>query len=101
MRKSGSGGQRSWLRLSGHAAKACTEGRTDADLWREVKQEVTEGSKGGRKGQWSARKAQLAVQRYKSRGGGYCGPKTKAQKSLTKWTMQDWDSDTRGDRYLP
>ena len=62
---------------------------------------MTEGSKGGRKGQWSARKAQLAVQRYKSRGGGYCGPKTKAQKSLTKWTMQDWDSDTRGDRYLP
>ena len=58
-------------------------------------------SKGGRAGQWSARKAQLAVQKYKARGGKYCGKKTKAQKSLTKWTKEDWGSDRKGDRYLP
>ena len=58
-------------------------------------------SKGGRAGQWSARKAQLAVQKYKARGGKYCGKKTKAQKSLTKWTKQEWGSDRKGDRYLP
>ena len=58
-------------------------------------------SKGGRAGQWSARKAQLSVQKYKGRGGKYCGPKTKAQKSLTKWTKQEWGSDRKGDRYLP
>ena len=29
------------------------------------------GSKGGRPGQWSARKAQLLANQYKKRGGGY------------------------------
>jgi hypothetical protein len=85
----------------GRAAKRCTDGRTDPALWAKVKKEVTAGSKGGRPGQWSARKAQMAVQRYKARGGTYCGPKTKAQKSLTRWTKEDWGSDRPGDRYLP
>ena len=83
------------------ATQTCTEGRTDPDLWAKVKAEVTAGSKGGRSGQWSARKAQMAVQKYKSRGGTYCGPKTKAQKSLSRWTKEKWGSDRKGDRYLP
>ena len=62
---------------------------------------MTAGNKGGRSGQWSARKAQMAVQKYKAGGGTYCGPKTKAQKSLTRWTEGDWGSDRKGDRYLP
>ena len=32
---------------------------------------IKAGSKGGRPGQWSARKAQLLAQRYKKSGGGY------------------------------
>jgi len=32
---------------------------------------VKAGSKGGRPGQWSARKAQLMASRYKKAGGGY------------------------------
>ena len=32
---------------------------------------VKAGSKGGRPGQWSARKAQLVASRYKKAGGGY------------------------------
>ena len=32
---------------------------------------VKAGSKGGRPGQWSARKAQLVASRYKKSGGGY------------------------------
>ena len=32
---------------------------------------IKAGSKGGRPGQWSARKAQLLAQRYKKAGGGY------------------------------
>jgi len=32
---------------------------------------IKAGSKGGRKGQWSARKAQLLAVRYKKAGGGY------------------------------
>ena len=34
-------------------------------------QRIKAGSKGGRPGQWSARKAQLLAQRYKKAGGGY------------------------------
>jgi len=32
---------------------------------------VKAGSKGGRAGQWSARKAQLLAKKYKAAGGGY------------------------------
>lgn len=50
-----------------------TAERTDPELWEEVKAEVKQGSKGGEAGEWSASKAQLAVQEYKKRGGGYRG----------------------------
>lgn len=71
-----------------------------------VKEEVTEGDKGGRKGQWSARKAQMAVQEYKKAGGGYAGPKS-ADNSLVVWTEEDWGTKSgrksaeTGERYLP
>ncbi len=32
---------------------------------------IKAGSKGGRPGQWSARKAQMLAKQYKSKGGGY------------------------------
>ena len=32
---------------------------------------IMRGSKGGKSGQWSARKAQLLAKEYKRRGGGY------------------------------
>ncbi len=32
---------------------------------------IKSGSKGGRAGQWSARKAQMLAKEYKSKGGGY------------------------------
>ncbi len=32
---------------------------------------IKAGNKGGRAGQWSARKAQLLALRYKKKGGGY------------------------------
>ncbi len=34
-------------------------------------QNIKSGTKGGRPGQWSARKAQLLAMRYKQAGGGY------------------------------
>ena len=60
---------------------------------------------GGRAGQWSARKAQIAVARYKKSGGGYKGKK-KASNSLSKWSKQKWRTSdgkpSRGKkRYLP
>jgi hypothetical protein len=83
-----------------------TSKKTDPELWMKVKEEVTEGDKGGRPGQWSARKAQMAVQEYKKEGGGYVGPKSAAN-SLVEWTEQDWGtksghkSTETGERYLP
>lgn len=32
---------------------------------------IKAGSKGGRAGQWSARKAQMLAREYKAKGGGY------------------------------
>ena len=32
---------------------------------------IKSGSKGGRAGQWSARKAQMLARQYKAKGGGY------------------------------
>jgi len=85
--------------------------RTDESKWKRVVASVKAGDKGGKPGQWSARKAQLATQRYKKSGGGYKGPKTEAQKSLSKWTKEDWGtrsgkpstqgSKATGERYLP
>ena len=76
-----------------------------------LKKEVMAGTKGGKAGQWSARKAQILAQRYESAGGGYKGGKTKSQKSLSKWTKEDWGtksgkpstqgSNATGERYLP
>jgi hypothetical protein len=34
-------------------------------------EKIKSGSKGGRAGQWSARKAQMLAKEYKSKGGGY------------------------------
>ena len=84
-------------------------GRTDEPKWKRIVASVKAGSKGGKPGQWSARKAQLATLRYKKSGGGYSGPKTKAQKSLSKWTGEKWrTSDNKPairkggtTRYLP
>lgn len=80
--------------------------RTDPGLWEKVKADVTRGDKGGRPGQWSARKAQFAVHEYKRRGGGYAGPQ-RADNSLKQWTEEDWGtasgcrSTRTGERYLP
>ena len=80
--------------------------RTDPDLWEKVKAEVTRGTKGGDAGEWSARKAQMAVQEYKRRGGGYKGRKSE-DNHLRQWEREDWntrsghDSRETGERYLP
>lgn len=80
--------------------------RTKPRLWQRIVAEVTRGSKGGRPGQWSARKAQLAVQRYKDAGGGYVGRK-KPSLGLVRWTKQRWRTKSgkpslaTGERYLP
>lgn len=63
--------------------------RSNPKLWNSVKNEVLSSSRGGNPGQWSARKAQLAVKLYKSRGGRYKGPKS-SRNSLSRWSRQRW-----------
>ena len=84
---------------------------TKPGLRESIKNRVLAGSKGGRPGQWSARKAQLVAQQYKKAGGGYTGSKSSKQKSLSKWTKEEWGtksgkpstqgSKATGERYLP
>ena len=83
-----------------------TADKSDPKLWDKVKQAVTRADKGGKPGQWSARKAQIAVQDYKAKGGGYKGGKS-ADNHLAQWTHEEWGtksgapSGETGERYLP
>jgi hypothetical protein len=88
----------------------CVKGRTDPALWERSKRKAV-----ARLGRFSARAMQLAAKLYREANGGYCGPKTRAQKSMTKWTRERWETapgaapkacrKVRGkvvcDRYLP
>ena len=87
-----------------------TASKSNPALWKRVVARVKAGEKGGKAGQWSARKAQLAVSTYKKEGGGYKGAKS-GSNSLAKWTKQKWTTksgkpstqgkEATGERYLP
>lgn len=74
----------------------------DQALWESAKAEARK-----RMGGHSARAMQLAGRLYRAAGGRYLGKPTKAQKSLERWTDQDWttksgkSSRETGERYLP
>ena len=81
--------------------------KSNPKLWESVKKKWIRGSKGGPAGKISARKMQLAVKEYKSRGGKYKSSKPKTRTSLYKWTKEDWGyvspklGKSRRGRYLP
>ena len=83
-----------------------TAKKTQPGKWKRIVAAVKAGSKGGAPGQWSGRKAQLAVQRYKKSGGGYKGAKSSSN-SLSKWSKQKWTtasgkkSKDTGEAYFP
>jgi len=77
-------------------------GRTNEKLWEAAKAQA----KAKMGGKHSARAMQLAGKIYKDKGGGYTGEKTEAQKSMTKWTKQEWTTSSGKPsegkrRYLP
>jgi hypothetical protein len=82
-------------------------GRTNEKLWEQAKAQA----KAKMGGKHSARAMQLAGKIYKDKGGGYTGEKTAAQKSMSKWTKEDWGTKSgkpstvgpkaTGERYLP
>ena len=65
---------------------------TKPGLRESIKKRVMAGSKGGKPGQWSARKAELVASEYKKAGGGYKGGKGPKQKALSKWGKEDWQT---------
>jgi hypothetical protein len=98
--------------MSGKTAADYADDYTDPELRARLKDEIQAGDRGGRPGQWSARKSQLLTHEYEAAGGGYRheGERTASQRHLQEWTEQDWhtaDGDARardGDgtaRYLP
>ena len=77
-------------------------GRTNEKLWESAKAQA----KAKMGGKHSARAMQLAGKMYKDKGGGYTGEKTEAQKSMTKWTKEEWTTSSGKPsegkrRYLP
>ena len=82
---------------------------TKPKLRAKLKKRIQESDKGGKPGQWSARKSQLLALEYKKAGGGYVGKKSKKAKSLDRWTKQKWRTkdgkpaqrDGYTTRYLP
>ena len=76
---------------------------TKPALRQRIKRKLMASSKGGKAGQWSARKSQLLVKEYESKGGGYKKPqgRTSAQRSLSRWTKQDWQAAGKDGVYLP
>ena len=63
---------------------------TKPGLRERIKDRIMAGSKGGKPGQWSARKAQMVAAAYKKAGGGYKGGKGKKQKDLKRWCKEKW-----------
>jgi hypothetical protein len=76
--------------------------RTNEKLWESAKAQA----KAKMGGKHSARAMQLAGKIYKDKGGDYTGEKTEAQKSMTKWTKEEWTTSSGKPsegkrRYLP
>jgi len=63
---------------------------TKPGLREKIKDQIMQSNKGGKPGQWSARKSQMLAQKYEASGGGYKGPKTNKQESLSRWTKEKW-----------
>lgn len=73
--------------------KSSPDKYADPALRDRLKDEIMKGDKGGKPGQWSARKAQLLATEYKKAGGQYKtdeSHKDEAQEHLDQWTDEDW-----------
>ena len=98
--------------MSGKSAEDYAADYTDPELRARLKEEIKADDRGGKPGQWSARKSQLLAHEYEAHGGGYRheGERTQSQEHLREWTEQEWhtadgDDRARGTdgtrRYLP
>lgn len=65
---------------------------TKPGLRERIKDRIMESSKGGKPGQWSARRSQMLAREYEKAGGGYKGGKGEKQKALEKWGKEKWST---------
>ena len=65
---------------------------TKPELRERIKDRIMASSKGGKPGQWSARRSQMLAHEYEKAGGGYKGSKGEKQKSLEKWGKEKWST---------
>ncbi|MGY1738239.1 hypothetical protein [Geodermatophilus sp. SYSU D00684] len=86
--------------MSGRSAEDYARDYTDPELRERLKEDIKAGDRGGRPGQWSARKSQLLTHEYEAAGGGYRheGERSESQRHLQEWTRQDWRTADGGDR---
>ena len=100
------------LGMAGKSVEDYAKDYTEPELRKKLKDEIQAGDRGGRTGQWSARKAQLLTQAYEAKGGGYQhkGRRSASQKHLKDWGDQDWKTSSGKagarhgedeERYLP
>ncbi|OJX03721.1 MAG: hypothetical protein BGO76_00145 [Caedibacter sp. 38-128] len=97
--------------MTNKSIKAYASDYSDPELRFELKEKIKKGAKGGKPGEWSARKSQLLKHEYESHGGDYKhkGKKTCSQKSLQQWTSEHWEAadkknairENKTTRYLP
>lgn len=69
----GSGGRSSKMKRGGQAKSRVNEAGnyTKPAMRKRLFEKIKAGGKGGKPGQWSARKAQMLAREYKAKGGGY------------------------------
>lgn len=72
-----------------------TATKLDPEKWARAKAKAK-----AKMGGHSARAMQLAVKYYKDMGGRYGGAKSSSNK-LSKWTKQNWDYVSKGDKKKP
>jgi hypothetical protein len=82
--------------MPGKTAADYRKDYTKPELRARLKKKIKAADKGGRKGQWSARKSQLLTREYEKEGGGYkhAGRRSQGQKNLEHWTAEQWQTRT-------
>ncbi|QRN94551.1 hypothetical protein JRI60_36295 [Archangium violaceum] len=86
------------VRSSTRSSRSSASKYTRPELRERLKKKLQASDKGGKRGEWSARKSQLLAQEYKKAGGGYRGGKDEKQKSLESWTKEEWQTREGGTR---
>ena len=99
--------------MTGKTAEDYEGTYSEPELRERLKEEIKAGDRGGRPGQWSARKSELLTREYEKQGGGYKTSRDElaaSQKHLKDWEREEWETAEgsgtarRGDetkRYLP